>query len=548
MLTAENLILKWSAALEILAAHEPNSQENKEARELLRRAVGLLGSTSKKPTLVLAGGFSVGKSRVINAILGLDLAPTAIEPTTARPTRFQYGQEISYEFIDDKGNKQRFNAEMFAQLQHNSASGNDAYDSKKVVSALVSAPIPLLKHVDLLDTPGINSIGGASTDTSDAQRTAAALNDPDASAVVWVMSASKGGVQDWEIGHLRELRRAGKYCCGLINQADLVSPRNRATILKKIRDSGLFDKVILFSAELRQYRDQSPTEINNLDGNADLTFDWESDVLLECLHNRDSGGGNAELQKLYSAMIAHMIGRIEAWNAEVARMGVRREEARKAVRMMLAEQYQQNIDIYAQLSESKAQKGYLLSRAVSNATAENIFSSNDVDVLKIYENFFIPMMDELFSQHQEDSERLVNEQWRGMSRQLSLLGSEAKVQMVDSMMEMSNVYREGVDSRAVIVSMFFKYSEYINFDYGFSIESVFLPTYYVTSLKTFMMRGMEAHEYTSPKNDQASTLEERLLTHLQPFEAKLTQIELLGMQLVAHRDRFLAMADLNQAS
>ena len=77
--------------------------------------------------IVIAGEFNAGKSALINALLGQKILAEGTTPTTARVTLVKWGERAAEQIVD----------ESFAIFTH---------------------PLPLLKELNIVDTPGTNAI------------------------------------------------------------------------------------------------------------------------------------------------------------------------------------------------------------------------------------------------------------------------------------------------------------------------------------------------------------------------------------------------------
>ncbi len=77
--------------------------------------------------IVIAGEFNAGKSALINALLGQKILAEGATPTTSRVTLIRWGESTSEQVMD----------ESFAIFTH---------------------PLPLLKELNIVDTPGTNAI------------------------------------------------------------------------------------------------------------------------------------------------------------------------------------------------------------------------------------------------------------------------------------------------------------------------------------------------------------------------------------------------------
>ncbi|MEE4358203.1 MAG: dynamin family protein [Desulfococcaceae bacterium] len=89
----------------VLSEHEKVLKQNRAPEELLRLIQNArLELKSDTFRLMVCGGFSRGKSAVINALLGVRLLPEDPTPTTSLLTEICYGDPISVEILDTGGN------------------------------------------------------------------------------------------------------------------------------------------------------------------------------------------------------------------------------------------------------------------------------------------------------------------------------------------------------------------------------------------------------------------------------------------------------------
>ncbi|MBC7878529.1 MAG: dynamin family protein [Anaerolineales bacterium] len=95
-----------------------------EAMDSLQKAILQLDELF---LIVVAGEFNAGKSALINALLGQKVLTEGTTPTTARVTLVKWGEQAAEQIVD----------ESFAIFTH---------------------PLPLLKELNIVDTPGTNAI------------------------------------------------------------------------------------------------------------------------------------------------------------------------------------------------------------------------------------------------------------------------------------------------------------------------------------------------------------------------------------------------------
>ncbi len=95
-----------------------------EALETLRKAINQLDELF---LVVVVGEFNSGKSALINALLGQRVLAEGVTPTTAQVTLVRWGEQLSTRVVDES-------------------------------FAIVTFPLPLLKELNLVDSPGTNAI------------------------------------------------------------------------------------------------------------------------------------------------------------------------------------------------------------------------------------------------------------------------------------------------------------------------------------------------------------------------------------------------------
>jgi Dynamin family len=103
----------------------------------------IAGSRGPMPRLVLCGEFSAGKSSIVNLLLGCDILPTAVLPSTRRPTYLRYAPDLRIEAILENGEREPVSPEAIR-----SAARED------VGRFEIGMPSALLRYIEVLDTPG----------------------------------------------------------------------------------------------------------------------------------------------------------------------------------------------------------------------------------------------------------------------------------------------------------------------------------------------------------------------------------------------------------
>jgi small GTP-binding protein len=207
-----------------------------EARELLARlrdALAQFGATPDDSNtlaasirqldalflLVVAGEFNAGKSSFINALLGQQVLPEGVTPTTARVEVISYGDT-----------PQR-------------SVGADGL-------GIVTAPVPLLRDLQIVDTPGTNAINRAH------ERLTVDFV-PRSDLVLFVTSADRPFTETERL-FLATIRDWGKKIVIVVNKIDIFStPGELEEVLSFVREAartllGVEAAVLPVSARLAQ--------------------------------------------------------------------------------------------------------------------------------------------------------------------------------------------------------------------------------------------------------------------------------------------------------
>ncbi len=210
----------------------------------LLSAVEALAMERERPLRVaVVGEFNAGKSTFLNALLGEDVAPTGVLPTTATLHWVAWAPD-PFARIVVRGAPDR--VVPHADLKATLASLRDA--GARVDRVYIYAPIERLKRVEILDTPGFNA---PDPDHIAAARTAF----DEAHLAIWLLDATHP-MKETERKVLAEIQGLGVPVQMLANKADRLKPDERAAVLAHIHEGllavGLVSQSepLLFSARL----------------------------------------------------------------------------------------------------------------------------------------------------------------------------------------------------------------------------------------------------------------------------------------------------------
>ncbi|MCP4445865.1 MAG: hypothetical protein GY811_11055 [Myxococcales bacterium] len=184
-----------------------------------------------QPLLVaVMGEFSSGKSTFVNAFVSADVAPTGITPTTATINMLKYGRSRGGRVVYRDNTSREIDGDSLSA----SLSQIDGHEARRVRHVEILMPIGVLEQVNIVDTPGLNSI------LPEHEAVARGFLQR-ADAVVWLFTANQAG-KTTEKRALDSIREQGVRVLGVLNKIDQLNSDQVAKILKFV-DNELGDRV-----------------------------------------------------------------------------------------------------------------------------------------------------------------------------------------------------------------------------------------------------------------------------------------------------------------
>jgi ribosome biogenesis GTPase A len=113
--------------------------------------------------LVIVGLFKRGKSSLINALIGEELAPVAVTPLTSVITFFEYGPVSSVEVVFLNNSRSTIELADIADFVSEEKNPNN---TKQVQYLKIYSPASILQNITLVDTPGLGSLLDHNSDTT----------------------------------------------------------------------------------------------------------------------------------------------------------------------------------------------------------------------------------------------------------------------------------------------------------------------------------------------------------------------------------------------
>ena len=249
----------------------PERNFEKELTELERLALRLFKlKLSKyegysKVKVAVIGNFSSGKSSFINSILGAEVCPVKVNPTTSSVTKFVYGDSEEIFLIEENGNKKPISKEEYHLMcQHEL----ENMEKSEAFFFEYRYPSEVLKNIELYDTPGFENPKNPNDEEITRE---IAINQAD--VILFIQDIQKGTLEEETIKKIRKLQESSgaKEWYLIFNKADTKSKSEIKEIEENFDSSDvrdLFSRIFFYSAkevfkELKEENDESFKELKN---------------------------------------------------------------------------------------------------------------------------------------------------------------------------------------------------------------------------------------------------------------------------------------------
>jgi GTP-binding protein EngB required for normal cell division len=189
------------------------------------RAGDLAAERSRPVRLAVVGEFNAGKSTFINALIGADVAPTGVLPTTATLHHLRWAPDPFAKILFVDGVEPRERIVPLGDLRA-ALRGIEPATVRRVELRL---PLASLVSVEILDTPGFNA-----PDPRHADVARSALEEAD--VAVWLLDATQAMKQS-EREVLEEARRIRLPVQMLVNKADRLGEADLARVMAGVAEA-----------------------------------------------------------------------------------------------------------------------------------------------------------------------------------------------------------------------------------------------------------------------------------------------------------------------
>ena len=208
--------------------------------EAYRRAAALRDELDRPLLLAILGEFNAGKSTLVNAFVGADVAPTGILPTTATLNVLRGGAERRVRVVLKDGTTREGEYPQLREMLEDAEEGDEA--GQHVDRVEIVLPSEVLERVWILDTPGSNApVPEHEALAKEALRRA--------DAALWIFDAGQAGkaTEGKVLGAIRASRR---HVVGAVNKVDRLTDEQlaevRASLKTELPDIG---EVVALSAK-----------------------------------------------------------------------------------------------------------------------------------------------------------------------------------------------------------------------------------------------------------------------------------------------------------
>jgi GTPase Era involved in 16S rRNA processing len=192
--------------------------------------------------LAVIGNFSSGKSSFINSLIGRELCPVKVNPTTSSITRFIYSDKPKIMLVNE--DKEISSEEYMDLVQH---SNIDKMDKTKSYQIDYYYPFEEMRDITIYDTPGFNN----PKNTQDEKVTMEHATEAD--VIFLVMDINNGDLDNSLLDKIKVIQKnndSTKWHL-IVNKSDLKPPANREKVLLDLQNkyADKFETIIAYSSK-----------------------------------------------------------------------------------------------------------------------------------------------------------------------------------------------------------------------------------------------------------------------------------------------------------
>ena len=215
----------WSEVLARLDRHARNLAD----LDAIARVAELSAERARPVRVAIVGEFNAGKSTFINALIGADVAPTGVLPTTATLHHLRYAPDPIARILFAPPHDPPERIVPVTELRTTLKSLEAAIEIAPIRRVEILLPIASLTRVEILDTPGFNA-----PDAKHTEAARAAFEEAD--AAIWLLDAAQA-MKQTERSVLDEVKAAKLPVQMLVNKADRIGAADVAKVMDLVNVS-----------------------------------------------------------------------------------------------------------------------------------------------------------------------------------------------------------------------------------------------------------------------------------------------------------------------
>jgi small GTP-binding protein len=221
LVPADGSQAQWDKVLARLDAHAREMAD----LESVAAVAELAAERSRPVRLAIVGEFNAGKSTFINALIGADVAPTGVLPTTATLHHLRWAPDPIARIYFTQGHEPPERIVPLPELR----ATLKPLDASTVRRVELLMPLAFLVRVEILDTPGFNA-----PDPQHVAVARAAFEEAD--VAVWLLDATQA-MKQTEREVLEEAKRAKLPLQMLVNKADRLDAPGLARVMTAVNEA-----------------------------------------------------------------------------------------------------------------------------------------------------------------------------------------------------------------------------------------------------------------------------------------------------------------------
>jgi len=175
-----------------------------QLEDFLPTVHALLATLDSPLSVAILGEFNSGKSTLVNALLGEEVVPMGVLPTTAHPCVMSYGPRKGVRVVYEDGHLE--------DVDFSTARTKMKDEANDIARLDYTYPHPELRSLNYLDTPGFNAL-------DDRHEKLAGQALEDAEAIVWLLDANQA-LTETEFAKLRSIPDSEMRVILVINKID----------------------------------------------------------------------------------------------------------------------------------------------------------------------------------------------------------------------------------------------------------------------------------------------------------------------------------------